>query len=204
MFHFFAFHVSVRLLSTSFLDRWWPFLARHGWFDNYLGFIITRICGLTFPNFLSYCKKKKRSNNGDGHANVKREIGLDWQNNNFARASRFLVQYDVKVPNFTKNSTPEEFAYTWQSKLVGIIAMKFEKPRIHHFHIDHNAPCLLPKILHIHCFQFLLGNTVVPREIQDDDYAKLWGVNKMHYGLCAGEYSLLRDVSPTSLSSENC
>ena len=83
--------------------------------------------------------------------------------------------------------------------------MKFEKPRIHHFHIDHNAPCLLPKILHIHCFQFLLGITVVPREIQDDDYAKLWGVNKMHYGLCAnGEYSLLRDVSPTSLSSEKC
>ena len=69
----------------------------------------------------------------------------------------------MKTPNFTKNSTPEEFAYTWQSKLVGIIAMKFEKPRIHHFHIDHNAPCLPPKILHIHCFQFLLGNTVVPR-----------------------------------------
>ena len=83
-----------------------------------------------------------RFNNGEGHANVKREKGLDWQNNNFARASRFLVQYDVKVPNFTKNSAPEEFAYTWQSKLVGIIAIKIEKSRIHHFHIEHNAPCL--------------------------------------------------------------
>ena len=135
LFHSFAFYVTVRLLSAGFLDRWWPFLVRHGWFDNYLGFIITRICWLTFPNFLSYCKKKKignlRSNNGDGHANVKREKGLDWQNNNLARASRFLVHYDVKVPNFTKNSTPEEFAYIWKSKLVGIIARKIERLRIH-------------------------------------------------------------------------
>ena len=69
-----------------------------------------------------------RSNNGEIHANVKREIGLDWQNNNFARASRFLVQYDVKVPNFTKNSTPEEFAYTWKSKL-GPVYMEVGDPR---------------------------------------------------------------------------
>ena len=42
-----------------------------------------------------------------------------------------------------------------------------------------------PQILHNHCFQFLLGGvTVVPREIIDNGYAKLWRVNKMHYGLC--------------------
>ena len=46
---------------------------------------------------------------------------------------------------------------------------------IHYFHIDHNAPCLPPKILHNHCFQFLLGITVVPREIQDNGYAKFEG-----------------------------
>ena len=50
--------------------------------------------------------------------------------------------------------------------------------------MDHNAPCLPPQILHNHCFQSLLDITVVPREIQDDGYAKLWGVNKVHYGLC--------------------
>ena len=65
---------------------------------------------------------------------------------------------------------------------------------IHYFHIDHNASCLPPplppQILHNHCFQFLLGITVVPREIQDNGYAKFffWGggwVNKVHYnGLC--------------------
>ena len=47
--------------------------------------------------------------------------------------------------------------------------------------------------LHNHCFQFLLGITVVPREIEDNGYAKLWGENKVHYGLCEngqriGEY----------------
>ena len=54
----------------------------------------------------------------------------------------------------------------------------------HHFHIDHNASCLPPKILRNHCFQFLLGIIVVPREIEDNGYAKFWGVNKVHYGLC--------------------
>ena len=62
------------------------------------------------------------------------------------------------------------------------------KHQIHHFHIDHNIPCLLPKILHNHCFQFLLGITVVSRPKRNrrsyNDYAKLWGVNKVHYDLC--------------------
>ena len=42
-------------------------------------------------------------------------------------------------------------------------------------HIDHNAPCLHPQIFHNHCFQFLLGITVVPREIEGKGYAKFWG-----------------------------
>ena len=46
---------------------------------------------------------------------------------------------------------------------------------IHHFHVDHNAPCS-PKILLNHCFQFLLGIMVIPREIEDNGYAKFWGV----------------------------
>ena len=37
---------------------------------------------------------------------------------------------------------------------------------------------------HNHCFQFLQGITVIPREIKDDGYIKFWGVNKVHYGLC--------------------
>ena len=58
---------------------------------------------------------------------------------------------------------------------------------IHHFHRDHSAHCLraVPtKILHNRCFQFLLGIIFVPREIEDNGYAKyFWGVNKVHFGL---------------------
>ena len=53
---------------------------------------------------------------------------------------------------------------------------------IHYFHIDHKAPCLPPpphslpeKILHNHCFRFLLGVTVVLAEIQDNGFAKFGG-----------------------------
>ena len=35
----------------------------------------------------------------------------------------------------------------------------------------HLAPCLSSKILHNHCFQFLLGITVVPRKIKHSSYA---------------------------------
>ena len=43
--------------------------------------------------------------NGDGNETGKKAIGLDWQNNNFARPSRFslpsLHDNNVKVPNLT-------------------------------------------------------------------------------------------------------
>jgi len=48
------------------------------------------------------------NDDGDGNEDGKKAIGLDWQNNNFERASRFLYislpslyDYNVKVPNFT-------------------------------------------------------------------------------------------------------
>ena len=34
---------------------------------------------------------------GDGNENGKKAIGLDWQNNNFARASRFFVHFFAVV-----------------------------------------------------------------------------------------------------------
>ena len=50
-----------------------------------------------------------RNDDADGNENGKKAIGLDKQNNNFARASRFflyislpsLPDYSVKVPEFT-------------------------------------------------------------------------------------------------------
>ena len=44
-----------------------------------------------------------------------------------------------------------------------------------HLHISHNASYLPPKILHNLCFSFLLGITAVPREIENNAYAKFWG-----------------------------
>ena len=36
-----------------------------------------------------------------------------------------------------------------------------------------------PKFCITDCFQFLLGITLVPREIEDNGYAKFWEVNKV-------------------------
>ena len=71
--------------------------------------------------------------------------------------------------------------YQASPRISGRTGVKYESSAfIHYFHTHHNAPS---KILHNHCFQFLLGITVVLIEIQDNGYAKFWGVNKVHYGL---------------------
>ena len=70
---------------------------------------------------------------------------------------------------------------------------------IRHLHISHNAPYLPPTILHNLCFSFLLGITAVPREIENNAYAKFWGANKVHYGRCeSGEFLDLLQVDLTS------
>ena len=46
---------------------------------------------------------------------------------------------------------------------------------IRHSHIPHNVPYLRPNILHNLRFSFLLGITAVPREIENNTYAKCWG-----------------------------
>ena len=55
---------------------------------------------------------------------------------------------------------------------------------IRHLHISHNAPYLLPQILHNLCFLFLLRFTAIQREIENNAYGKCWGVNKVQYGRC--------------------
>ena len=42
----------------------------------------------------------------------------------------------------------------------------------------------LASLLNEPLFPILLGITVVPREIENNGYAKFWGVNKVHCGLC--------------------
>ena len=38
-------------------------------------------------------RELKRDDDDDGNENGKKALGLDWQNNNFARASRFFVHF---------------------------------------------------------------------------------------------------------------
>ena len=71
------------------------------------------------------------------------------------------------------------------------------------FHIDHNAPSLRPKILHNCCFQFLLGITVVRREIKDNGYAKLRGGETrciMVYEKIMNRLGLVRESNPGPLA----
>ena len=58
---------------------------------------------------------------------------------------------------------------------------------IRNFHIYHNAPFSPPPPQSFYnlCFSFLLGIIVVPREIENNAYAKSWGANKVHYGTSA-------------------
>ena len=75
------------------------------------------------------------------------------------------------------------------------------KVSIHHFHIDHNAPCLPPKF----------WMTIVSLVLQSSKgnrrqwWYKIWWVNNLHYGLCEnGECKniyKLRWVCETRISS---
>ena len=47
----------------------------------------------------------------------------------------------------------------------------------------HNTFCCPPEILHKHCFQFLLGLTITPREFENYAYAKFWRDSKEYYGI---------------------
>ena len=70
-------------------------------------------------------------------------------------------------------------AYILFITLIGIITSN----RIGHFGKYHNILCLSPQILHKHCFQFLLGLIMVPRENKNNAYAKFGGTKKEYYGI---------------------
>ena len=45
------------------------------------------------------------NNDSDGNENGKKAIGLDWQNNNFARASRFFVHFFAVAARLRRKNT---------------------------------------------------------------------------------------------------
>ena len=55
-------------------------------------------------NKLWFCQGSLSNDDGDGNENGKKAIGLDWQNNNFARASRFFVHFFAVVARLQRES----------------------------------------------------------------------------------------------------
>ena len=55
---------------------------------------------------------------------------------------------------------------------------------IHHFHIDHNAPCLPPKFYITIVLDFYWNGLNTQEKLETMVMQNLGGVNKVHYGLC--------------------
>ena len=80
---------------------------------------------------------------------------------NFNMVCGFLMLFYAV---FTRNSvrfysirTPLTFPSSWLLIVFSSNKTVINKEEtIHHFHIDHNAPCLTPKTLHNHCLGYLL------------------------------------------------
>ena len=68
---------------------------------------------------------------------------------------------------------------------------------IRYFHIPIIHVVYPPKVLHKHCFHFLLGFTIFPRELENNTYAKFWEANKVYYGLCeSSEFTISAIFAP--------
>ena len=137
-------------------------------------------------------KQKKRRNNSiknlsnnniDGYENVTSKVN-----------SRYFKLYCTYSNSFNSSNVGKCFS-SWilkdcikvqekKKKVVLLCSSPRQNVKIRHFHISHNAPYLPLKILHNLCFSFLLGITAVPREIENNAYAKFWRAKKGHYGKC--------------------
>jgi len=79
------------------------------------------------------------------------------------------------APDGSSLKKKKEFKINYSNSYLQVKSTRGRISSICHFHIPHNTPCLPPKILHNLCFPFLLGITVIPRETEDNAYAKFLG-----------------------------
>ena len=114
---------------------------------------------------------------------------------------KFLKQKSILKWEFVSGSWKLAYEYSHLSSLLAASGEQCRKKAVfsgqlrvisrqleahmRHLHISHNASFLPPKILHKHCYQFLLGRLLYPGEIKNKGYAKYWGANKVDYGRCA-------------------
>ena len=127
--------------------------------------------------------KNLSNNNSDGYENVTSKVN-----------SPYFKLYRTYSNSFNSSNVGKFFS-SWilkdcikvqekKKKVVLLCSSPRQNVKIRHFHISHNAPYLPAKILHNLWFSFLLGFTAVPREIENNAYAKFWRANKVHYGKC--------------------
>ena len=61
-------------------------------------------CRRCFSSLLGSLRNDDGDGDGDGNENGKKEIGLEKQNNNFARASRFFVHFSTVVSRLQREN----------------------------------------------------------------------------------------------------
>ena len=138
-----------------------------------------------------------------GRSEKKQKIWRSSRARSVAPAWRIKYVTKSSVRNFLpfisqrRRIVPEYNEYNSKRDTNSIIVFDNKKWRVHHAlyyvsytrHLDisHNAPYLPPPpILHNLCVSFLLGITAVPREFENNVYAKFWGANMVyHDGGCA-------------------
>ena len=136
--------------------------------------------------------------------------------NHFYETTDHLQQF--KADKFSTFFKSEAFTFSsacyiikFRSTLIGNVAThrKVFAPFlfIGHFGKYHNTLCLCPQILHKHCFQFLLGITMVPRENKNNANAKFGGTksiavfSEMSYCICSKNDSFLSVFSKAAFLS---
>ena len=79
-----------------------------------------------------------------------------------------------------ENTHPFRWPPTAGKCVRGLSPHEQEQESIHHLHIDHNVPCLPPKILHNHCFKTeLKSKRLLQRLIKQRE--KGWGIQYFHW-----------------------
>ena len=113
---------------------------------------------------------------------LQQEIHLTWLNCNFGK-----VKVNLETTLEGQRLSPRQAglcgvpagpagAYMWFQKLALLVLLCWSLRIRRQMHISHNVPCFPTKILHNLYFSFFLGIIAVPREIENNAYAKVWGV----------------------------
>ena len=138
---------------------------------------------------------------------LQQEIHLTWLNCNFGKVKVNLEttlqgqRLSPRQAGLCRVAAGPAGAYMWFQNLALLVLLCCSLRIRRHMHISHNVPYFPTQILHNLCFSFFLGIIAVPREIENNAYAKVWGggvggggAEKVHYGRCASGLLRIQDL----------